>query len=156
MIVCSHINVSHHLPLYLKINKYIFLKNILSKVNEECQKRFLIVSEQLVGNKEGENWRPLVLLIQEKIPTDTCPSNTHPKSRQCITFTHDPGAFQTAASVLGLRKSTSLVSSQSFGSPKCKPSWFSRTDIMRATLPLAGSPGWGSDPSLFRGRPLLL
>ena len=53
---------------------------------------------------------PTSTLAQEKCPTDPCPSSTHPKIIQCITFAYDLGAFQTAASVPGLRKRTAWVS----------------------------------------------
>ena len=37
----------------------------------------------------------------EKVPTDPCRSCTRPKINQWISFTYNPGTFQTAASVLG-------------------------------------------------------
>lgn len=46
---------------------------------------------------------PAVLPSPKKFPTDLCLSGTRPKISQCISVTYDPGAFQTVASILGLR-----------------------------------------------------
>ena len=60
--------------------------------------------------KKREEWHIPAPLTQEKVPTDTCSSNTYPKINQCITFTYGLGAFQTTASIPGLRKSAVSVS----------------------------------------------
>lgn len=90
---------------------YHGVKNV-SKFNEVSQKWWLLVSDQIVGRRieKGEKWHLPALLSLEKVPTDLCPSSTHPKISQYITFTCNPGAFQTAASELWLGKIATLVS----------------------------------------------
>ena len=54
----------------------------------------------------------------------------------------DPGAFQTAASMPGLRASAALVSCSPLALPGVSPAGFQ----MGAPLPGACSSGWGLDP----------
>ena len=88
-----------------------WVKNV-SKFNEVSQKWWMPVSDQIVGRriKKGEKWHLPAFLSLEKVPIDFCPSSTHPKISQCITFTCNLGAFQTAATELWLRKSATLIS----------------------------------------------
>lgn len=62
---------------------------------------------------------------------------------------YDPGAFQTATSVLGLGNKNNPDVLQPFGSLRYRLHWFSKPDIMGASLPSADPPGWGSDSLLF-------
>lgn len=45
------------------------------------------------------------LPVPEKAPEDPCPSGTHPEIGQKISFTYNSGAFQSAASMLGIELS---------------------------------------------------
>ena len=72
-----------------------------SKVNGQCQ-----TSRVKERGKSGTHQ----YLWHERVPTDPCPSSTHPKISQCITFMYDLAAFQTAPSVPELRKSATWVS----------------------------------------------
>lgn len=46
---------------------------------------------------------PPALLPLQNIPRDPCPSGTYAKMSQWVLFTCNPGSFQTAVTVLGLR-----------------------------------------------------
>ena len=60
----------------------------------------------------------------EKVPTGPYPSSRCPKISQCTTFTYDLDAFPTAASVLGLGKSATLVSCSPLVLPDLIPAGF--------------------------------
>lgn len=74
-------------------------------------------------SKERKNIRhPPALLSLENV-NRSLPLQ-HTKINHCITFTYNPGSFETAASALELRKSTTLVSYNSLTLPDISPSGF--------------------------------
>lgn len=94
-----------------------------------------------------------MLLFTEKVPTDPSSSGTHSKISQKISFIYVPGAYQIAASDMGLRSSEFVhrpYKKKSFGflwpssSSRGKSYFFfSKLDVMGAHLPSAGPQGRG-------------
>lgn len=123
--------------------------NIVSQVNGECQKLRLPVLDQVGGRrvKKGERMAPTSTYDSGESSNK---SPSLPKlasvSPSCATR-----CFSNCFLCARTRKKCNLGFLQPFGTPRCRPHWFSKPDAMGAPLPRVGPPGWGLDPSLFAG-----
>lgn len=79
--------------------------NSISKINGECWKWHLLVSDQIGGRKRNKQKRhrspqPPSPSVSGESFNRPCTSSTCPEISQCVAFTFDLAAFQTAAFVL--------------------------------------------------------
>lgn len=92
------------------------------------------IRPKVEGNffKKGEKWHPPACLSLDKIPIDPCLSSIYPKITQCITY---PGALKLLPLCWDLER-VDLGFLQPFGSPRHKPLWFSKPDVMGLLFPV--------------------